>query len=85
MPVCLKNFFASMFYLTYAKGQLKLIFIPDNALYHKAKTVLSFLEEEAITVMKKSPQSPDMNSLENVWKIVGAKAQNRNPQNIDDF
>ena len=26
-----------------------------------------------------------MNPTENVWKIIGKKAQNRNPQNIDDL
>ena len=26
-----------------------------------------------------------MSPMENVWKILGEKAQNRNPQNIDDF
>ena len=26
-----------------------------------------------------------MNPIENVWKIIGKKAQNRNPQNIDDL
>ena len=57
----------------------------DNTPCHKAKTVLSFLEEEGIAVMKRSLQSPDINHIENVWKIIGEKAQNRNPQNIDDF
>ena len=57
----------------------------DNAPYHKAKTVLSFLEEEGIAVMKWPPRSPDMKPLENVWKIIGEKAQNWNPQNIDDL
>ena len=47
--------------------------------------LLSFLEEEGIAVVKWSPQSPDMNPLENVWIIIGEKAQNRNPQNIDDL
>ena len=57
----------------------------DKAPCHKAKTVLSFLEEEGIAVMKWPPQSPDMNPIENIWKIIGEKAQNRNPQNIDDL
>ena len=57
----------------------------DNAPCHKAKTVLSFLEKEGIAVMKWPPQSPDINPIANVWKIRGEKAQNRNPQNIDDL
>ena len=61
------------------------IFMQDNVPCYKAKTVLSFLEEEGITVMKQPPQSPDMNPIENIWKIIGEKAQNRNPQNIDDL
>ena len=57
----------------------------DNAPCHKAKTVLSFLKEEGIAVMKWPPQNPDMNPQENVWKIIGEEAQNRNPQNTDDL
>ena len=35
--------------------------------------------------MKWQPHSPDMNPIENVWKIIGEKAQSRNPQNIEDL
>ena len=74
MPVFIKNF---------RKGTVETpIFIQDNAPCYKTKTVLSFLEEEEIAVMKWPPQSPDM---ENLWKIREEKAQNRNPQNIDDL
>ena len=61
------------------------IFMQDNAPWHKAKTVLSFLEEEGIAVMMWPPQSPNMNPIENVWKIIGGEAQNRNSRNIDDL
>ena len=42
------------------------IFMQDKAPCHKAKTVLSFLEEEGIAVMKWPPQIPDMNPIESV-------------------
>ena len=71
-----------MFFI-YAKGQLKLQHLYKTTRF--AKTVLSFLEEEEIAVMKWPPLSPGFNPSENVWKIIGEKAQNRNPQNIDDL
>ena len=61
------------------------IFMQNNAPCHKAKTVLSFIEEEGIAVMKWPPQNPDRDPIENVWKIIGKKSQKRNPQNIDDL
>ena len=42
------------------------IIMQDNVPCHKGKTALSFLEEEGIAFMKRSPQSPDMNPLGNV-------------------
>ena len=42
------------------------IFIQDNAPCHKAKTVLSFLEEEGIAVIKRPPQIPYMNPIRNM-------------------
>ena len=35
--------------------------------------------------MKLLLKSRTMNTIENDWKIVGEKAQNKNPQNIDDL
>ena len=61
------------------------IFMQDNASYNKTITVLSFLKEEGIAVMKWPLQSPDMNPQENIWKIIGEKALNRNPPNNVDL
>ena len=61
------------------------IFMQDHAPCHKAKTVSSFLIEEGIAIMKWPPQSPDMNPIETVWKIIGEKAQKRNPLNINNL
>ena len=86
MPVFIKNFFCQHAIPHLYRGTVKNpIFMQDNAPGYKVKTVLSFLEEEGIAVMKWPPQSPDMNPIENVFKIIGEKAQNRNPQNIDDL
>ena len=66
------------------KGRVETrIFMQDKALCIKAKTMLSF--HEGIGVMKLPLQIPDINLLENVWKIMGEKAQNSNPQNIVDL
>ena len=68
------------------KGTVEtLIIMQDNAPFHKAKTVLNFLEEGGIAVMMWPPQRSDINPIENVWKIIEEKSQNRNPLNIDDL
>ena len=84
MSVFIKNFFVNIPHLRKRTVETP-IFMQDNASYHKAKTVLSFLEEKGIVVIKWPLSSPNMNPIENVWKIIEEKAQNRNPQNIDDL
>ena len=58
------------------KGTLETpISMQDNVPCHKAKIVLSFLVEEGIAVIKWPRQNPDMNPLENVWKIRESSEQ----------
>ena len=69
MSVFIKNFFAPAYSSSFRERDSGTpIIMQDNAPCHKAKTVLSFLEEERIAVMKWPPQSPDMIPHENVWK-----------------
>ena len=58
------------------------VFMQDNTLCHTAK---SFLSEEDITVMEWLAQSPDMNPIENVWKILNERATEKNPRNIKEL
>ncbi len=57
----------------------------DNAPCHKAKVVMSYFSEQDFEIMDWSPQSPDLNPIENLWKILGVKVMERNPTNTEDL
>ena len=61
------------------------VFMQDNAPCHKVRTVMGFLQQENITVMDWPAQSPDLNPIENVWKMIGERAISRNPKNADEL
>lgn len=61
------------------------IFMQDNAPCHTARKVKAFFEEENLSFMDWPPQSPDLNPIENIWKIIGDKAHARNPQNTEEL
>ena len=60
-------------------------FMQDNAPCHKAKVVMSYLSEKDFEIMDWPPQSPDLNPVENLWKILGEKVMERNPTNTEDL
>ena len=52
----------------------------DNAPCHKAMVVMNFLQVQNVTVMDGPPQSPNLNSIEKVWKTLGECSKARNPK-----
>ena len=61
------------------------VFMKDNASCHTAKSVKTFLSEEGVTVMEWPAQSPDMNPIENVWKLLNERAKEMNPRNVEEL
>ena len=61
------------------------IFMQDNAPCHKAKVVMSYLSEQDFEIMDWPPQSPDLNPIENLWKILGVKVREGNSTKTEDL
>ena len=61
------------------------VLMQDNDPCHTAKSVKTFLSEEDVTVMEWPVQNPDMNPIENVWKLLNERAKEKNPRNIEEL
>src|SRR5690606_23272206 len=56
------------------------IFMHDNASVHTARVVRRVLEELAIRTMDWPPYSPDLNPIENLWKLLKAEIYKIRPE-----
>lgn len=63
------------------------IFIQDNALTYTAKIVQDWIkewaEENGVTLLDWSAYSPDLNPIENLWKLLKEEICNRFPELSD--
>ena len=56
-----------------------------NVSCHTAKSVKAFLSEEDVSVMEWPVQSPDVNPIENIWKLLNERAKEKNPRNVEEL
>ena len=62
------------------------VFQDDNAPCHHAKSVSSWLHSKNIKQMDfRPPQSPDLNLIEHVWDILGAKLEGKKPKSLKEL
>jgi transposase len=54
----------------------EILFMHDNAPCHTATSISDFLKEEHIKVLNWTPQSPDLNRIENLWAWIKRKHEN---------
>ncbi len=52
---------------------------------HTAKATKEWLKTKHIKVLEWSSQSTDLNPIENMWKGLGVRVDNRQPRNLNDL
>ena len=61
------------------------VFMQDNAPCHATKSVKTFLSKKDVAVIEWPAQIPDMNPIENVWKLLNERLNEQNPRNVEEL
>lgn len=69
----------------YQNDKKKLHFIQDNARAHIAEYSMNWLQENNIDTPKYPANSPDMNPIEKVWKIIKDKIEKAAPTTLNEL
>ncbi len=66
-------------------GDADFIFQQDLAPAHTAKGTKSWFNDHGVTVLDWPANSPDLNPIENLWRIVKRKMRDTRPNNADEL
>ena len=66
-------------------GDADFTFQQDLAPAHSAKTTSTWFKDHGIRVLDWPANSPDLNPIENLWRIVKRKMQYARPNNAEEL